>query len=976
MKPQNKKSTGVSEVNVTNIYSSQFPIVCIGASAGGLEAFEQFLSNVPKDSGMAYIVIQHLDPTQKGMLPELLQRISSMEVLQVEDRMTVEPNRVYVIPPNKTMSILNGVLYLFEPLESRGLRLPIDYFLFSLADDQHENAIGVILSGMGSDGSTGIRAIKEKNGLVLVQDPTEAKYDSMPRNAIDAVLTDIVAPASELPLKLLDFLKYTPELISEMEIELKDQSALDKIIILLRTHTGNDFSLYKKNTVYRRIERRMGVHKIDKIAAYVTFLQTNPKEVDILFKELLIGVTNFFRDAAVWEKLEEVVMPQLIINQQEGALLRAWVPGCSTGEEAYSLAIVFKEAIEKINPHGGISLQIFATDLDNEAIETARKGLFSVDIKENVSPKRLQRFFSTTDNGYRINNEIREMVVFAKHNIILHPPFTKLDILTCRNLLIYMDSELQKKILGLFYYSLNREGFLVLGSAETLGSQSHFFTPIESKLKIYQRTITNQTPELFDFPSSFSRTKQAYIEHQPPVKPPTNIQTLADQLLLQYFSPPGVLVNNLGDIIYISGRTGKYLEPAVGKANMNIFAMLRDGLRNDFPAAFRQAILKKEIVQLRNIKVGTNGGTQYLDVTIQCIEKPEALAGMVMIIFKDIAKVEGLNELEKKGDKISNTARQLELEKELQHAREEMQTTLEEMQTSQEELKSTNEELQSTNEELQSTNEELTTSKEEMQSLNEELQTVNAELLSKVDDFTRVNNDMKNLLNSTDIATLFLDKDLNIRRYTNQATKIFKLIKSDIGRPFTDQVSDLDYPELATDALEVLRTLTFIQKQITTSDGRWFSTRIMPYRTFDDRIDGLVITFFNISDHKKLEVELNEKRQMHNLLLNLSSDIIIKLSHEWKVVEFNKAAESFFGKKVGDVQDKNYFQLFVPGGQQEITEANLSKILNEGENGSCKMQVVAAKAVPTELEWTVNVLFNGTNTPSGIILIAKNTNSL
>jgi len=973
VKPQNKKSTGVSNVNATNIYSSQFPIVCIGASAGGLEAFEQFLSNVPKDSGMAYIVIQHLDPTQKGMLPELLQRISSMEVLQVKDRMTVKPNRVYVIPPNKTMSILNGVLYLFEPLESRGLRLPIDYFLFSLADDQHENAIGVILSGMGSDGSTGIRAIKEKNGLVLVQDPAEAKFDSMPRNAIDAVSTDIVASASELPEKLLTFLKYIPASTTEMEIELKDQSALDKIIILLRTQTGNDFSLYKKNTVYRRIERRMGVHKIDKIAAYVTFLQTNPKEVDILFKELLIGVTNFFRDAAVWEKLEEVVMPQLIVNQQEGALLRAWVPGCSTGEEAYSLAIVFKEAIEKINQHSGISLQIFATDLDNEAIETGRKGLFSVDIKDNVSPKRLQRFFSTTENGYRINNEIREMVVFAKHNIILHPPFTKLDILTCRNLLIYMDSELQKKILGLFYYSLNREGFLVLGSAETLGSQSHFFTPIESKLKIYQRTITNQTPELFDFPSSFSRTKQTHIEQQSPVKPSANIQSLADQLLLQQFSPPGVLVNNLGDIIYISGRTGKYLEPAVGKANMNIFAMLRDGLRNDFPAAFRQAILKKEIVQLRNIKVGTNGGTQYLDITIQCIDKPEALAGMVMIIFKDIAKTEGPKELEKKGDKSSNTARQLELEKELQHAREEMHTTLEEIQTSQEELKSTNEELQSTNEELQSTNEELTTSKEEMQSLNEELQTVNAELLSKVDDFTRVNNDMKNLLNSTDIATLFLDKDLNIRRYTNQATKIFKLIKSDIGRPFTDQVSDLDYPELATDALEVLRTLTFIQKQITTSDGRWFSTRIMPYRTFDDRIDGLVITFFNISDHKKLEVELNEKRQMHNLLLNLSSDIIIKLSHEWKVVEFNKAAESFFGKKVGDVLDKGFFPLFVPGEQQEITETNLSKILDEGENGSCKMQVLAAKAVSTELEWNVNVLFNGTNVPSGVILIAKNT---
>lgn len=974
MKPQNKKLTGVSKLNVSNAYSSQFPIVCIGASAGGLEAFEQFLSNVPKDSGLAYIVIQHLDPTQKGMLPELLQRVSNMEVLQVKDNMIVKPNYVYVIPPNKTMSILKGVLYLFEPLESRGLRLPIDSFLQSLAEDQRENGIGVILSGMGSDGSAGVRAIKEKNGVVLVQEPTEAKFESMPRNAVDSVLIDIVAPASELPAKLLSFLKYIPEATSEMEIELKDQSALDKIIILLRAQTGNDFSLYKKNTVYRRIERRMGVHKINKIGAYVTFLQTNPKEVDILFKELLIGVTNFFRDTTVWEKLEEVVIPQLIVNQQEGALLRAWVPGCSTGEEAYSLAIVFKEVLEKINPHSGISLQIFATDLDNEAIETARKGVFSEDIKANVSTERLQRFFLTTESGYRINNEIREMVVFAKHNIILHPPFTKIDILTCRNLLIYMDSELQKKILGLFYYSLNREGFMVLGSAETLGAQSHFFTPIDSKLKIYQRTITNQSPDLFDFPSSFSRTKQTYIEHHTPIKPPANIQTLADQLLLQQFSPPGVLVNNLGDIIYISGRTGKYLEPAVGKANMNIFAMLRDGLRNDFPAAFRQALMKKELVQLRNIKVGTNGGTQYLDATIQWIDKPDALAGMVMIIFKDIAKVDGLKEPDKTGVKSSESARQLELEKELQHAREEMQTTLEEMQTSQEELKSTNEELQSTNEELQSTNEELTTSKEEMQSLNEELQTVNAELLSKVDDFSRVNNDMKNLLNSTDIATLFLDKDLNIRRYTNQATKIFKLIKSDIGRPFTDLVLDLVYPELATDALEVLRTLAFIQKQIATSDGRWFSTRIMPYRTFDDRIDGLVITFFNISNHKKLEVELNEKRQMHNLLLNLSFDIIVKLSGEWKVMEFNKAAENFFGKKVGDVLDKNYFQLFVPGQQQQQKiEKDFSKLLNEGEDSSYKMQIIAAKAIPIELEWTVNVLLNDANIPSGIILIAKNT---
>ena len=972
-KLQKTKSTEVSKIGTSGSDTGQFPIVCIGASAGGLEALEQFLGNVYENSGLAYIVIQHLDPTQKGMLPELLQRVSKIPVFQVKDRMTVKPDCVYVIPPNKSMSILKGVLYLFEPLETRGLRLPIDIFLRSLADDQHEYGVGVILSGMGSDGSAGIRALKEKNGIVLVQEPTDAKYDSMPRNAIDSVLVDIVAPANELPVKLLAFLKHIPVVKSNMEIEIKDQSALEKIIIILRTQTGNDFSLYKKNTVYRRIERRMSVHRIDKIITYVHFLQENPKEVDILFKELLIGVTNFFRDRSVWEKLEETVVPTLIANQQEGSILRAWVPGCSTGEEAYSLAIVFKEALEKINPYGGISLQIFATDLDNEAIEIARKGLFSNNIAVDVSPKRLTRFFTVTEEGFRVNNEIREMVVFAKHNIILHPPFTKIDILTCRNLLIYMDTELQKKILGLFYYSLNPEGFMVLGSAETLGAQSLFFVPIDSKLKIYRRTLTNQVPELLDFPSSFSRSKQTNIENQIHVKSPQNIQTLTDQLLLQHFSPPGVLVNDKGDIIYIGGRTGKYLEPAVGKANMNIFAMLREGLRNEFPAAFRHAIMKKELVVLHNMKVGTNGGTQFINITIQWIDKPEALNGMVMIIFTDVPKIAGTKEHGKNGENNFHSIKQKELENELQHAREQMQSTLEEMQTSQEELKSSNEELQSTNEELQSTNEELTTSKEEMQSLNEELQTVNAELQSKVDDFSRVNNDMKNLLNSTDIATLFLDKDLNIRRYTNQATKIFKLIKSDIGRPFTDQVSDLIYPELAADALEVLRSLVFLQKQITTTDGRWFSTRIMPYRTFDDRIDGLVITFFNISDHKKLEVELNETRQMHSLFLNSSADIIIKLSTEWKILEFNSGAEKLFGKKKEEVLNQNYFQLFIPEPIQKKSEKELNKLFKGGEDTTSKMQVITSGAKVSDVEWSVNVLLNSLKTPTGMILIAKNT---
>jgi two-component system CheB/CheR fusion protein len=945
--------------------------VGIGASAGGLEALEQFLANVPENSGIAYIVIQHLDPTQEGMLPELLQRISKMKVFQVKDRMAVKTNCVYVIPPNKSMSILKGVLYLLEPVEPRGLRLPIDFFLHSLADDLQERSIGIILSGMGSDGSSGLCAIKEKNGIVMVQDPTTAKFDSMPRNAINSVLVDIVAPANELPIRLLDFLQHIPAVKSNLEIEIEDKSALEKIIILLRTYTGNDFSLYKKNTLYRRIERRMGIHKIDKISSYVHFLQKNPEELDILFKELLIGVTNFFRDAIVWEKLKDSVIPNMIANLQSDSILRAWIPGCSTGEEAYSLAIVFKEALGKINPHRSISLQIFATDLDNEAIEIARKGIFPVNIAADVSPNRLSRFFITTDDSYRINAEIRETVVFAQHNIIMHPPFTKIDILSCRNLLIYMDPELQKKILGMFYYSVNPGGIMLLGSSETLGTQSHLFTPVDAKLKIYQPSPVPQLPELFNFPSSFSRTKPTNKKNQIPPKPTMNIQALADQLLLDHFSPVGVLVNEDGDIIYISGHTGKYLEPAVGKANMNIFAMLREGLRNEFPIAFHKAVMKKEEVVLHNIKVDTNGGTQSLNVKIQWIDKPEPLNGTVMIVFTDLSENADVKLAGKEGKKTLSRTSKSEMEEELKGAREEVQNTLEEMQTSQEELKSSNEELQSTNEELQSTNEELTTSKEEMQSLNEELQTVNAELQSKIDDFSRVNNDMKNLLDSTEIATLFLDKELNIRRYTIQATKIFKLIKSDIGRPFTDLVSDLTYPELVDDAHEVLRTLVFNQKQISTKDGRWFSVRIMPYRTSDDRIDGLVITFINISDLKQVEVKLAEIERINRMLVNSSSDVIIKLSNNWEILEFNPQAEKFFGKKREDVINQNYFQMFIPEKLRERMELDMKKLLKEALNGKLKIQVKAAGGDLPVVEWIVHVLLNNMNNVAGIILSLK-----
>lgn len=845
-----------------------FPIVGIGASAGGLEALELFLRQVPAGSGLAFVIVQHLDPTHKGVLPELLQRTTTMEVVQVRDRMKVKPNSVYVIPPNRDMSILHGVLHLFEPTAPRGLRLPIDFFLRSLAEDRQELSIGVILSGMGSDGTMGLRAIKEKAGVALVQTPASAKFDGMPRSAIDAGLADLIASAEQLPGKILDYLRHARVITkSEQPPEEKDLSALEKVLILLRAKTGQDFSLYKTNTIHRRIERRMGIHQIDRIADYVRYLQQNPQEVELLFKELLIGVTSFFRDPAAWEYLQSEALPTLLASRPEGRVLRAWSAGCSTGEEAYSLAMAFKEALDQVKPKSGLKLQIFATDLDPDAIDKARQGLYPVNIAADVTPARLQRFFVQEDNGYRIGKEIREMVTFATQNLIMDPPFTKLDILICRNLLIYLTPELQKKLLPLFHYSLNPGGLLFLGSSESLSTFTDLFAPLENKLRLFQRR-ESLLAEPIAFPSSFVPAQPGVPKEFSSVKPAANLQSLADQLLLQHFSPPAVLTNDQGDILYISGRTGKFLEPAAGKANWNIFAMAREGLRFDLGSAFPRALRQKQPISLKGLKVGEGGSTQSVDVTVQSIQEPEALRGMVMIVFAEVAAPLVPQTSARAKPAAAGSARLVALEQEIRQTREELQTTREEMQSSQEELKSTNEELQSTNEELQSTNEELTTSREELQSLNEELQTVNAEQQSKMDELSRVNNDMRNLLNSTEIVTVFLDKELHIRRFTPGADKLFKLIPGDVGRPLSDIASGLLYPEMMEASREVLRTLVFSERQIAASDGRWFLVRIMPYRTLEDIIGGVVITFANITAAKSLEADLRQEIAELKGLLN------------------------------------------------------------------------------------------------------------
>lgn len=832
-------------------------IIGIGASAGGLEALEQFLAPIPIDNGTAFVVVQHLNPTQQGMLPELLQRVTPMKVIQAGDGMNVKSDCVYVIPPNKNLTLLHGKLHLHDPVAPRGLRLPIDFFFKSLADDQHERAVGVILSGMGADGTLGLRAIKENAGLAFVQSPDSAKFDAMPRSVIDAGLADMAAKPQELWERIVSCIK--PHLpgkhaFGSQTAEVKPHSALEQIIMLLRERSGNDFSLYKKSTLYRRIERRMGLHQIHAIADYVEFLRENFQELDLLFKELLIGVTNFFRDPDIWEQMKTNAIPALLVEYPAGKDMRAWVPACSTGEEAYSLAIVFKEALAQSQRQQRFKLQIFATDLDPDAIEKARHGFYPANIAANVSPERLSRFFVAENNGYRINKEIREMVIFAEQNIITDPPFTKLDLLTCRNLLIYFSPELQKKLILLFHYALTCHGILLLGNAETIGSFTSLFTDLNNHLRLYRRKEQALSPVDIDFPTKYSPASSMTQQEIATTKSLFNLQNQVDQFLLQNYSPPAVVVNAEGDILYIHGRTGKYLEPAAGKANLNIHFMAREGLRHELSSALEKATLQSEAIHLQGLTVGTNGGAQTINLTVQAITQPEALSGMFVILFTDAPPP-----ARKRSRKSPNAEHELLLA-ELQQARVELQTLREERQTSQEELKSSNEELQSTNEELQSTNEELTTSKEEMQSLNEELQTLNAELQSKINDLSLVNNDMKNLLDSMEIATLFLDNALNIRRFTQHATQLFKLKSGDVGRPLSDIATDLAYPELQQDAQEVLRTLVFSEKQIETRDDRWFKVRIMPYRTQDNVIEGVVITFIDITETKKLEAQLRSHR--------------------------------------------------------------------------------------------------------------------
>ncbi len=835
-------------------------IVGLGASAGGLGPLEQFLSNVPAASGFAYLVVQHMDPTHKTLLGELLQRATTMPVHEAVEGKRIEPDSVYVIPPDAEMTILAGALHLAKPAEPRGQRLPIDVLFGSLARELGDRSIGVVLSGMGSDGSQGLQAIKAQGGLTLAQQPESAQFDSMPRSAIASGSVDIVALPADMPRRISSIVgAQPPSDLPPAEPPELASAPLEAILALLHQHTRHDLTLYKSNTLVRRIARRIAVHGLDSMAAYADFLRANSQELDLLFKEMLIGVTSFFRDPAVWLDVQDKVLPALMAQHADhSGPMRAWVVGCSTGEEAYSLAIAFIEVLDTLPAAGRRELQIFATDINADAIAAARAGRFASTIAHALTSQRLARFFSERPDGYQIDKRVRDMVLFAQHDVIMDPPFTRLDILSCRNLLIYFGAALQRRLIPLFHYSLRPGGALLLGGSETVGRAQSLFHPLDPKSRLYWRSdnADGGVGGAVVFPThrrqaTRSNSQVAPVAHMN--TPPVNLQALADQLLLQSHSPPAVLVNDGGDIVYISGRTGRYLEPAAGKANWNIHVMARPAIRAQLAVALRTALQEKTSIELRALRLDDDDD-DAVDITVQAVVQPKSLAGMAMIVFRDVPAETGRRRRRTKSSSSADPS----VTEELLRSREEINALRQEMRASQEELQAANEELQSTNEELQSANEELTTSKEEGQSMNEELQTINGELQTKLDDLALAQSDMQNLLNSTDIATLFLDKHLNVRRYTEQIARVIHLRESDIGRPLSELASTLIYPELHADVKETLRTLAFTEKQIATSDGHWFTVRIMPYRTLANVIQGVVITFVDITVAKELESRLRK----------------------------------------------------------------------------------------------------------------------
>ncbi len=864
----------------------------MGASAGGLEAFEKFLGHMPPDSGMAYVMVPHLDARHRSAMTELLQRYTKMKVVEITDGMNAEPNRVHVIPPDGTLTIERGVLQVATP---RGQGNTIDTFFRSLAEDQEENAIGVILSGSGSDGALGIKAIKEHGGLTVAQTSISSRFDSMPHSAVATGLVDLVLPVEEMPAKLVEHAQQLTLGRNQRSMEVLREGGgkhLHRIYALLRSKTGHDFSRYKDSTFIRRVQRRMQVVHLSSVPDYVGLLRKDAREVELLFRDLLIGVTQFFRDARAFDALASEVIPKLIANKKPDDQVRVWVAGCASGEEAYSLAILLCEQLARADAPPRV--QIFATDIDDQALDVARAGRYPETIARDVSPERLERFFVKDGNGYRVAKNVREMCIFSVHNLIKDAPFSRLDLVSCRNLLIYLNATLQNRIVPLFHFALRNGGYLFLGSSENVTQHGKLFTSVDGRHRIFKaRAVAAERPTI-DFPL----TAATYRGHPVPEQgtaPATVEESVSRRAMrvVESYAPAYVVVDEHQDVLRFSGRTGKYIQPSAGAASLNLFNLLDAGLRSEVRAALHKTMTTGRKVVQENVFVAVNGGRQALNIVVEPVLATDGGGHFFVVLFQDVGPVKTREAAEPRpGTDAQKDEAIAHLEAELVATRERLQTTVEEIETTNEEMRASNEEFQSVNEELQSSNEELETSKEELQSVNEELETVNAELNSKVEGLERAMSDRKNLLESTQIATLFLDSTLRVKTFTPAVTDVFHLIETDYGRPITDIVTRLGYDGLERDVRKVLRSLSPIEHEVTLADGSaTYMMRILPYRTIDNVIGGVVVTFVDITDRKRNEEDLARLAS----IVATSHEAIIGMTLDGTITTWNAGARRMYG---------------------------------------------------------------------------------
>lgn len=939
----------------------EFPVVGIGASAGGLKALMTFFENMPNDCGMAFVVIMHLSPKHESNADKILQNVTKIPVVQVTEPTPIERNRVYVIPPAMDLSMNDGFLRLMKPERERGPQVAIDLFFRALADVHHNHAVGIVLSGTGSDGSVGLSRIKEQGGITLAQTPEDAEYDSMPHSAIETGMVDIVLPVVEMPQKLVELRQNLEALLKRQdpilsagnseqagdaqgEVEYAqahtqskpNELALREILAALRTRTGHDFRHYKQATVLRRIERRMQVNALRDMPSYARFLQSTPEETPALLADMLIGVTNFFRDREAFEALERDILPSLFEQKAhcEDKSIRVWAAACSTGEEAYSLAMLLADQADVSGTKGDIQTQVFATDIDDRALETARTGLYPEAILTDVPPPRLRQYFIKEQNHFRMQKELRERILFARHNILRDPPFSRLDLISCRNLMIYLDRDIQVEVLRMFHFALNPGGYLFLGSSETADACSQLFTPVDKKNRIYRAKEVSSS--LRRAPAGPYQGFALTSALRPPLSEPSRRSrkfSFADvhQRALEQYAPPSVIVNHDAEIVHMSDRAGNFLRYVGGEPSLNLTTLVHPQLRLELRTAIYQATHTGKSVEARRVRLERDGRSFWVNMVVRPFRDNEAGSEYMLVLFDEVEACMDSNTLDDPETKDSVLT---QLEAELQQTKERLQITMEHSETSTEELRASNEELQAINEELRSATEELETSKEELQSINEELTTVNFELKAKVDETSKINDDLQNLISSTDIATVFVDRNMRIKWFTPRAKDIFNVIGNDAGRSLFDITHRLDYPQLHVDAAKAFEDLHLVEREIGSKGGsHWYLARFLPYRTLDDRIQGAVLTFIDITDRRRAEDELRAgEAHMKLLAQSTKGYAIVTLDCDGTITAWNRGAEIIFGyaerEAIGQKVDMIYTEEDRIKG---VPEAERKRALRQGQ---------------------------------------------